>query len=121
MMKGNDRVDWSFLRLFLLQIGLCLQATDWIMGCVSSKKLIFLINDIPSGFFRSSIGLRKGFPLSPLFFLIIVEGFSGILMNPIEEGKIEGILIANGVRITHFFLWMILSYLKKYHWKNGNF
>jgi hypothetical protein len=32
MMKSYDRVDWGFLRLVLLHIGLSLEATDWIMG-----------------------------------------------------------------------------------------
>jgi hypothetical protein len=90
-------------------------------GVCQLKNFFFIINDIPSGFFRSSRGLRKGFPLSPLLFLIIVEGFSRIIMKPVEKGKIEGILIANGVRITHFFLWMILSYLEKYHWTEWKF
>lgn len=32
--KAYDRVDWTFLRLVLLQIGLNLRITKWIMGCV---------------------------------------------------------------------------------------
>jgi hypothetical protein len=101
MMKAYDRVDWSFLRLVLLQIGLNLEATDWIMGCVRSTNFSVLINGSPSGFFRISRGLRQGCPLSPLLFLIIVEGLSRILMNLVEEGKIQGVSVANGVRITH--------------------
>jgi hypothetical protein len=37
LIKAYDRVDWSFLSLVLLQIGINLEATDWIMGCVSSQ------------------------------------------------------------------------------------
>jgi hypothetical protein len=101
MMKAYDRVDWSFLRLVLLQIGLSLEATDWIMGCVRSANFSVLINGSPSRFFRISRGLRQGCPLSPLLFLIIVEGLSRILLKLVEEGKIEGVSVANGVRITH--------------------
>ena len=32
MMKAYDRMDWGFLRLVLLQVGMSLEATDWIMG-----------------------------------------------------------------------------------------
>jgi hypothetical protein len=113
MMKAYDRFDWSFLRLVLLQIGL--EAIDWIMGCVISTNLSFLINGSPFGFFRRSRVLRQECPLSPLLYLIIVEGLSTIVLNLVEEGKIEGVSVANGVRITHFFLWMILSYLEKDH------
>jgi hypothetical protein len=101
MMKAYDRVDWSFLRLVLLQVGLSLEATDWIMGCVSSTNFFVLINGSPSGFFRSSRGLRQGCPLSPLLFLLIVEGLSRILLKLVEVGRLEGVLVANGVRITH--------------------
>ena len=68
MIKAYDRVDWSFLRLVLLQIGISLEAIDWIMGCASSANFSVLINGSPTGFLRSSRGLKQGCPLSPLFF-----------------------------------------------------
>jgi hypothetical protein len=101
MMKSYDRVDWSFLRLVLLRISLNLEVTDWIMGCVSSANFSVLINGSPFGFFIISRGLWQGFPLSPLLFLIIVEGLSRILLKLVEEGKLEGVSVTNGVRITH--------------------
>ena len=102
MMKAYDRVDWRFLRLVLLHFGLSLEATDWIMGCVSSTNFFVLINGSPSDFFKSSRGLRKVSPLSPLLFLLIVKGLSIILLKLVEYGKIEGVTVADGVRITHF-------------------
>jgi hypothetical protein len=39
LIKAYDRVDWGFLRLVLLQVGLSLEATDWIMGCVTTANL----------------------------------------------------------------------------------
>jgi hypothetical protein len=101
LIKAYDRVDWSFLRLVLLQIGISLEATDWIMGCVSSTNFSVLINGSPTGFFRSSRGLRQGCPLSPLLFLLIVEGLSRILKKLVEEDKIKGVAVAKGIRITH--------------------
>ena len=35
--KSNDKASWNFLRLVLLQIGLSLEVTNWIMGHVSLK------------------------------------------------------------------------------------
>jgi hypothetical protein len=101
MMKAYDRVDWGFLRLVLLQIGMSLEATDWIMGCVNSANFSVLINGSPSSFFKSTRGLRQGCPLSPLLFLLIVEGLSRIILKLVVEGKIEGVLVAKGIRITH--------------------
>jgi hypothetical protein len=101
MMKAYDRVDWGFLRLVLLQVGLSLEATDWIMGCVSSANYVVLINGSPTSFFNNSRGLRQGFPLSPLLFLLVVEGLSRSILKKVEERKIEGVLVEKGIRITH--------------------
>ena len=102
MMKAYDRVDCNFLRLVLLRVGLSLEYIDWIMGCVISTKFFVLVNGSPSGFFKGSRGLRQGCPLSPLFFLLIVEDLSRILKKLVDDGRLEGILVANGFRITHF-------------------
>jgi hypothetical protein len=65
LVKAYDRVDWGFLRLVLLQIGMSLEVTDWILGCVSSANFVVLINGKPSRFFKSSRGLRQGCPFIP--------------------------------------------------------
>jgi hypothetical protein len=66
--KAYDCVNWDFLRFLLFQIGLNLQVVNWIMACVSSTSFAVLVNGGPTEFFRSSRGLRQGFPLL-LFYL----------------------------------------------------
>jgi hypothetical protein len=34
-------------------------------------------------------------------FSLIVEGLSRILLKLVEDGKIEGLLVAKGIRLTH--------------------
>jgi hypothetical protein len=101
MIKAYDRVDWGFLRLVLLQVGMSLEATDWIMGCVTSANYVVLINGKPTNFFKSSRGLRQGCPLSPLLFLLVVEGLSRAIKEQVRDKKIEGIHVARGIYITH--------------------
>jgi hypothetical protein len=60
-------------------VGLSLEVTDWIMGCVTSTNFVVLINGKPSCFFKSSRGLGQGFPLSPLLFLLVIEGLKKII------------------------------------------
>lgn len=70
LVKEYDRVNWDLLRLVLLQVGLSLKATNWIMGCVNSANFVVLVNGEPTDFFKISRGLRQGCHLSPLFFLL---------------------------------------------------
>ena len=74
--KAYNRVNWAFLMLVLLQIGLGLSITNWVMSCVTSVSFAVFINGSASKFLKASRGLRKGCPLSPLLFLLIMEALS---------------------------------------------
>jgi hypothetical protein len=74
--KAYDRVSWLYLHLLLIHIGFSLPLVKWIMGCVTITSFAVLINGSTSNFFKSSRGLRQGFPLSPYLFLLVVEGLS---------------------------------------------
>jgi hypothetical protein len=74
--KAYDCTNWDFLRLILLQCGFGLPTTNWIMACVSSTTYAILINGEASNFFKSNRGLRQGCPLSPLLFIMVMEGLS---------------------------------------------
>jgi hypothetical protein len=36
--KAYDRVNWSFIRLALIQMGMNLSLVNWIMVCIESNK-----------------------------------------------------------------------------------
>jgi hypothetical protein len=55
--KSYDKVNWTYLRLLLLQMGMKVQSVNWIMGCVESISFVVLINGSPSRFFRATRGL----------------------------------------------------------------
>jgi hypothetical protein len=71
------------------------------MGCVTSKNYAILINDKPRGFSKSSRGIRQGFPLSPLLFLLVIEGLRRIIQERVRDKKIEGVTVARGLNISH--------------------
>ena len=74
--KAFDRVNWSFIRLILLQIGMPLEGINWIMGCITSVNFSLLINGSPTHFFTASRGIRQGCPRSPLIFILVIEGLN---------------------------------------------
>ena len=81
--KAFDRVNWTFLRLLLFQIGVPLVGVNWILGCITSANFVVLVNGSSSSFFPASRGLRQGCPLSPLLFILVIEGLSLL----IEDAK----------------------------------
>jgi hypothetical protein len=44
LQKAYDCVNWDLLRILLLQIGLDVKMTNWIMSCVVSSSYSVLIN-----------------------------------------------------------------------------
>lgn len=101
LVKAYDLVDCAFLRLLLLNAGLDLLVTNWILGCITSVNFAVLINGCPTTFFKGSRGLRQSFPLSPLLFLLVIEGLSRLLNLARDTGKIIGIKVSKNYNITH--------------------
>lgn len=101
LVKAYDLVDCAFLRLLLLNGGLDLLVTNWILGCITSVNFAVLINGCPTTFFKGSRGLRQSFPLSPLLFLLVIEGLSRLLNLARDTGKIIGIKVSKNYNITH--------------------
>jgi hypothetical protein len=71
------------------------------VGCVTSANFVVLVNGSMTKFFKSYRGLRKGCSLSPLVFLLVVEGFNRMMKKASSKGKFYGIKVAKGVAITH--------------------
>ena len=73
----------------------------WVMSIFSFVSFALLINGVASTFFGFGRGLRQGFPLAPLFFLIIVEGLGRALLSTKECGTFHGISFGNNITLTH--------------------
>ena len=101
LVKAFDLVNWTYLRLILLQIGVPLGVVNWIMGFLSSPNFALLVNGTPSAFFTTSRGIRQGCPLSPLLFILVIKGLSLIIKDAKANGKIRGIKILASLSLTH--------------------
>ena len=74
---------------------------NWIMACVTSTNYDVLVNGSPSSFFKAERGLRQGCPLSPLLFLLLIEGLSRMIISEKDAGTLHGINISKELAITH--------------------
>jgi len=73
------------------------------MSCVTSENFTVLINGETSPFFHYGRGLRKGCPLSPLLFILIMEGIILLIKKGQAEGKLIGVKVSRIVKILHLF------------------
>jgi hypothetical protein len=71
------------------------------MGCITSTTYAILINGEPTNFFNSGRGLRQGCPLSPLLFILVMEGLSLALKRSQDEGLLTGIKVSRLIKILH--------------------
>jgi hypothetical protein len=75
--------------------------TKWIMSCIISSVYAVLFNGEASKFFRSSRGLCQGCPLSPLLFILVMEGLILLLKESKGEGNLSGIKVYIMIKILH--------------------
>ncbi|CAL0323583.1 unnamed protein product [Lupinus luteus] len=98
--KAYDSVDWGFLDYMLLIMGFSNKWRMWIKGCLSSTSMLVLVNGSSSDHFSVSKGLRQGDPMAPFLFIIIAEGFAGLVRNAKNLGLFEGYKVGSfGIKV----------------------
>ena len=88
--KAYDYIRWDFLLQTLERMGFGSKWIRWINWCISTASFSVMFNGSPTGFFRSSRGLRQGDPLSPYLFVIGMEVLSCLLKRAVEGNFISG-------------------------------
>ena len=71
------------------------------MGCISLANFAILVNGIPSSFFPATHSITQGCPLSPLLFIMLIEGLSLLIAEARRIGKLKGIKISPQLFLTH--------------------
>ena len=116
--KAYDSLNWTFLRLVMIHIGLDIEIVNWVMGCVQTASFVVLINGSSSNFFRASRGLRQGCPLSPFLFLLIVDALSRIINHVKRARSFKGIKITSSLELTHILFIDDVVMLGEGTWEN---
>ncbi len=84
--KAFDKVSWLYIKMILTHLGFPPPFINWIMCCINSTSFSVLINGFASHFFHAERGHQQGCPLSPLVFLIVMEGLSRLIVIAKRDG-----------------------------------
>jgi hypothetical protein len=101
-------------------MGFGLSVTNWIMSPVTSFYYVVLINGEPSNFFQRGKGFRQECPLSPLLFILVMEGLSILLKKDKEDRKLSRIKVSRINKILHRIFFndvLIMSRASVAEWK----
>jgi hypothetical protein len=101
LLKAYDLINWDFLTLILHRAGFNLATIEWIMSYVSSVSYAVMINGELFAFFNRDKGLRWGFPLSPLLFILVMNSLSLLLKREQSTGNLIGITVSRIIKILH--------------------
>ncbi|GLU19134.1 hypothetical protein SLE2022_353990 [Rubroshorea leprosula] len=100
--KAYDNISWEFLDYMLERMNFRSIWRGWIQECLRSNSISVLLNGSPTKEFVMQRGLRQGDPLAPFLFLIVAEGFNGIISSTVEKELFEGVPIGGGgINISH--------------------
>jgi len=91
MQKAYDRVEWDFLRDYLLKIGFHTQWVKWILQCVTTVSFGIKFNGEALPYFQPTRGLRQGDPLSPYLFILMANALTCLINNAVHMGHLSGI------------------------------
>jgi hypothetical protein len=88
--KAYDSVDWGFLEYMMRRVGMCEKWVNWMKACVFGGNMSILVNGNPPEEICIQRGLKQGDPLAPFLFLLVTEGFSGLMRNAVDRNLFEG-------------------------------
>ena len=100
--KAYDSVDWSFLEYMMERVGLCWKWIAWMKVCVFGGSMFVLVNGCLTVEINIHRGLKQGDPLAPFLFLLLAEGFSGLMRNVVRLNLFEGFRFhREGMMLSH--------------------
>lgn len=92
--KAYDRLNWSFIKDTLIDIGLPVEFIDLVWSYISAPLMRMLWNGEVLEEFTSSRGIRQGDPLSPYLFVLCIEKMFQIISLAVDHGHWKPIHIS---------------------------
>ncbi|XP_050222864.1 uncharacterized protein LOC126672962 [Mercurialis annua] len=91
--KAFDSISWDFILKMLNLMGFNETWREWISSFFDSSQLSVLVNGSPTKNFSMGKGVRQGDPLSPMLFVLAVEGLKALISKAVNDHLLEGIRI----------------------------
>ena len=87
--RAFDSVSWAFLMEILRQRGFSELWIKWATILLSTASTMILVNGLPGRRIKHVRGLRQGDPISPQFFVMIMEVLTLLVRRAEEEGLLS--------------------------------
>jgi len=76
LQKAFDTVKREFIYYIMHCMGFSYKWINWIEERLSSPSFSIMLDGSPTGYFKSTRGIRKGDPISPYIFVLVMEFWS---------------------------------------------
>ena len=97
--KAYDRVNWTFLKQTMEQMGFHEQWITQVMSLNLNASASILVNGQSSKPFKLQRSMRQGCPLAPYLFLLTVDVLGQMLQHP--QSGVQGLRLPDNTTITN--------------------
>ena len=97
--KAYDRVNWTFLRQTMQQMGFHMTWINQVMALNENASAAVVVNGEQSKTFNLQRSVRQGCPLAPYLFLLTVDVLGQMLQHP--ACGVKGLKLPDNSRITN--------------------
>jgi hypothetical protein len=87
--KAFNTVSWRYLLRIMQHMGFTQRWLNWISLCLSTASTKIIVNGAPGRRICHARGLRQGDPLSPMLFVIAMEGLNRLIKVADDNGLLQ--------------------------------
>jgi hypothetical protein len=87
--KAFDTVSWRYLLRIMQHMGFTRRWLNWISLCLLTASTKIIVNGAPGRRICHARGLRQGDPLSPMLFVIAMEGLNRLIKVADDDGLLQ--------------------------------